>query len=108
MENEKIQLDELRKDVINKLNVLYPSKSKKGKFKPSFVYFNGYSDLFVTIQALINVSILATQGDYNCPPHSKELESDIRKTLELASSLMPFEEGELLDDIYKMFSENDK
>lgn len=70
------------------------------------MYFNGYSDLFTTIDALINVCILATQGDNNSQLNSKELELDIRKTLELASSLMPFEEGEFLDDAYKMLVKN--
>ena len=92
----------LKKGVHSKLNVLYPSQSQKGKFKPSFVYFNGYSDLFTTIGALINACILASQGGNNHLPHSKYFELDTRKTLELASSLMPFEEGEFLDEAYKM------
>lgn len=98
----------LKKEANSKLNVLHPSQSRKGEFKPSFVYFNGYTDLFITIDALINVCILATQGDNNRPPHSKYLELDIRKTLELASSLMPFEEGEFLDEVYQMFVKNEE
>ena len=96
----------LKRGAHGKLNVLHPSQSRKGKFKHSFVYFNGYSDLFTTIDALINVCILATQGANNPQSHSKELELDIRKTLELASSVMPFEEGEFLDDAYQMLVKN--
>lgn len=102
MKKKNKLVKKLKKGANSKLNVLYPSQSRKGEFKPSFVYFNGYSDLFTTIDALINVCILATQGDNHYPPHSKELELDIRKTLELASNLMPFEEGEFLDEAYEI------
>src|SRR5690606_6991103 len=96
----------LKRGAHSKLNVLHPSQSRKGQFKPSFVYFNGYSDLFITIDALINVCILATQGDNNGTPRREYHELDIRKTLELASSLMPFEEGEFLDEAYQMLVKN--
>src|SRR5690606_15592654 len=92
----------LKKEANSKLNVLHPSQSRKGKFKPSFVYFNGYTDLFITIEALINVCIIATRGN------SKEFESDIHKTLELASSLLPIEEGEFLDEAYQMLVKNEQ
>ncbi|MFY0715230.1 hypothetical protein J1D01_16325 [Seonamhaeicola sp. NFXS20] len=105
---KKKQLKKLKKGAKGKLNVLRPSQSRKGEFMPSFVYFDGYSDLFTTIEALINVCVLATQGDNHCPPHSKALEVDIRKTLELASSLMPFEEGEFLDEAYQVLVENEE
>lgn len=105
MKKNKKLVKKLKRGAHGKLNVLHPSQSRKGKFKPSFVYFNGYSDLFTTIDALINVCILATQGANNPQSHSKEHELDIRKTLELASSLMPFEEGEFLDDAYHMLVE---
>lgn len=108
MKKKKKQLKKLRKGAKGKLNVLRPSRSRKGEFKPSFVYFDGYSDLFTTIEALINVCLLATQGDNRCPPHSKSLEVNIRKTLELASSLMPFEEGEFLDEVYQMLVEDEQ
>lgn len=56
-------------------------------------------DLFTTIEALMNVSILATLGDTLCPPHIKQHGKDIHKTLELAQKLLPFDEGEFLDDV---------
>ena len=87
----------------NKLVVLHHSNARKGKFKPSFLQFEGYLDLFTTIESLINVCILASQGDSYCPPRVKDHGSDIRKTLELANQLLPFEEGEFLDEAYKLF-----
>lgn len=108
MKKNKKLVKKLKKGAYSQLNVLHPSQSRKGKFKPAHVYFKGYSDLFITIDALINVCILATQGDNNYPPHSEEFEFDIRKTLELASSLMPFEEGQFLDEAYQMLVKNEK
>lgn len=99
--NNKI-VKKLKKRAHNKLNALHPSQSPKNGFDPSYVYFNGYSDLFITIEALINVCIMATRGN------SKEYESDVNTTLELVSSLLPIEEGEFLDEAYQMLVENDK
>src|SRR5690606_24889253 len=99
--NEKL-VKKLKEGANSKLNALHPSQSSRDGFNPSYVYFNGYSDLFITIEALINVCIMATRGN------SKEFESDIHKTLELASSLLPIEEGEFLDEAYQMLVKNEK
>ena len=63
---------------------------------------DGYLDLFVTIETLINVCILITQGDPYSPPHVKQPGDDIRKTIELATQLLPFDEGELLDEVNQL------
>lgn len=102
MKKKNKLVKKLKKGANSKLNVLHPSQSPKGGFNPSYVYFNGYSDLFITTEALINVCIIATRGN------SKEFESDIHKTLELASSLLPIEEGEFLDEAYQMLVKNEK
>lgn len=86
-----------------KLNVLYPSNAKKGKFKPTGLYFDGYLDLFTTIESLLNVCILATQGEDHDNINIKQYSLDLCKTLELANKLMPFEEGEFLDKAYEVF-----
>lgn len=106
MKSKKIQLKHLRKSARDSLVTLQPSKDTSNKFKASFLYFEGYLDLFTTIESLLNVCILATQGDGFCPPHMKEHERDIRKTLELAAKLLPFEEGEFLDKAYVAFIKN--
>ncbi len=103
MKNKKTQLKHLKKSARDSLVTLQPSKDNPDKFKASFLYFEGYLDLFTTIESLINVCILATQGDTYCPPHIKEHEPDIRKTLKLAAQLLPFEEGEFLDGAYGAF-----
>lgn len=40
--------------------MLHPSNVQQGKFQPSFLQFEGYLDLFTTIESLINVCILAS------------------------------------------------
>jgi len=99
MKKSKKELKKLKKSARNKLVVLGPSKIQENKFRPTFVMLDGYLDLFDTIEALINVCILATQGEPYSPPHVKQPGEDIRKTLELVTQLLPFEEGEFLDEI---------
>jgi hypothetical protein len=107
MKSKKNQLKHLRKSAKDSLVTLQPSRDNSNKFKASFLYFEGYLDLFTTIESLLNVCILATQGDDFCPPHIKEHERDIRKTLELVAQLLPFEEGEFLDKAYRTLIKKD-
>lgn len=100
MKPKKKDFKRLIKAAKYQLDTLQPSDIRNDKFKAAYLEFDGYLDLFTTIEALMNVSILATQGDYYCPPHIKDHGKDIRKTLELAQKLLPFDEGEFLDDVY--------
>lgn len=99
MKTKKKELKKLIKSAKYKLDTLRPSSIQKNKYNASYLQFEGYLDLFTTIEALINVSILATQGDSYSPPHIKDHGMDIRRTLELANKLLPFEEGEFLDNV---------
>lgn len=105
MKTKKKDLKRLLKSAKYKLDTLQPSDIQKNKFKATYLQFEGYLDLFSTIESLINVSILATQGDIYCPPHIKDHGKDIRKTLELAQKLLPFDEGEFLDDVKVMLKQ---
>lgn len=102
METHKEKLEALRHAAKSKLNVLIPSNAYQGKFKPANVYFDGYTDLFTTIECLLNVCIQASQVESFSSLSSRALEYDIQKVLELTSSLLPFEEGQFLDDVYQM------
>ena len=99
---KKKQLKMLKESAKYKLTTLHTSDIHKNKFKASFLQFDGYTDLFSTIESLINVCILAShvEGDSNDPG------LDIRKTLELANKLLPFDEGEFLDEAYGLFVQN--
>ncbi len=83
-----------------------PSKTYKGKFEASSLYFSGYLDLFITISSILNVCILATEGDPMSPPYVKSPPEDIRRVLELANSLLPMEEGEFLVEIYGLLQKD--
>ncbi len=107
MKTKKKDLKKLIESAKYKLDTLEPSDVQNGKFKATYLEFEGYLDLFTTIEALMNVSILATQGDIYCPPHIKNHGKAIRKTLELAQKLLPFDEGEFLDDAYDMLKQLD-
>lgn len=105
MKTKKKKLKKLLKSAKHQFDTLQPSDIQKNQFKAKYLQFEGYLDLFITIEALINVSILATQGDSYSPPRIKNHGSDIRKTLELAQKLLPFDEGEFLDDVYAMLKQ---
>tara|TARA_R110000765_G_scaffold63378_7_gene123186 strand:- start:8970 stop:9389 length:420 start_codon:yes stop_codon:yes gene_type:complete len=99
MKTKKKKLKKLLKSARHQFDTLQPSDIQKNQFKATYLQFEGYLDLFITIEALINVIILATQGDSYSPPHIKNHGRDIRKNLELAKTLLPFDEGEFLDDL---------
>tara|TARA_R110002050_G_scaffold109796_1_gene221081 strand:+ start:595 stop:885 length:291 start_codon:yes stop_codon:yes gene_type:complete len=88
---------------LNTFSILFWLKQanvQKGKFQPSFLQFEGYLDLFLTIESLIKVCIMASHMDEDTAGEDHGL--DIRKTLEVASQLLPFEEGEFLDEAYEL------
>ncbi|GAA3560346.1 hypothetical protein [Snuella lapsa] len=105
MKAKKKDFKRLMKSARHQFDTLQPSDIRNDKFKATYLEFDGYLDLFTTIEALLNVSILATQGDTYCPPHIKDHGKDIRKTLELAQKLLPFDEGEFLDDVYAIIKQ---
>ena len=98
MGTKKKDLKKLKESAKRKLTTLQNSDIHKNKFKPSFLQFDGYMDLFSTIESLINVCVLAShvEGDFNDPG------LDIRKTLELANQLLPYDEGEFLDEVHAL------
>jgi hypothetical protein len=101
MKKKKIKtLEALAK---SKLTVLHPSKVQKGNFQPSFLQFEGYTDLFLSIESLIKVSIMASHTIDSSVREDPGL--DIRKTLEIVHQLLPFEEGEFLDEAYAILKQ---
>ena len=106
MKSKKKALEKLMKSAKYKLDTLHPANIQRDKFNATYLQFDGYLDLFITIEALINVSILATQGDTYSPSRIKNHGKDIRRTLELVQKLLPFEEGEFLDDAYKILKQS--
>ncbi|GGK16539.1 hypothetical protein GCM10007962_08580 [Yeosuana aromativorans] len=97
MSAKKKELNKLIKSAKCRLVTLNPSNVQKDKFRASFLQFDGYLDLFITIESLINVCIMASHIDSSNVTDDNGI--DIRKTLELANKLLPFDEGEFLDDV---------
>lgn len=102
MKAKKEYLKKLKKSAKSSLVALKPIDVRKNRFKASFLEFKGYLDLFITIEALINVCIMATQGDHYGQSSLKNSGSDIRKTLELVRQLLPIEEGKYLGECYNL------
>lgn len=105
MKSKKKELKKLIKSAKHRLVTLQPSSIQKHKFRPSFLQFDGYLDLFITIESLINVCIMASHIDSSNGTDDDGL--DIRKTLELANKLLPFDEGEFLDDVNAMLKQQE-
>lgn len=102
MKAKKRHLKKLKKAAKSSLVALQPVDVRKNSFKASFLEFKGYLDLLTTIEALINVCIMATQGDHYSQSSLKNSGSDIRKALELVRQLLPMEEWQFLDECYNL------
>ncbi|WP_339916943.1 hypothetical protein [Yeosuana marina] len=67
-----------------------------------------YVDLFSTLKSMLNVSILALEGQQDLTLHISNKESDVKRVLEFAKNLIPLEEGIYLDEIRKLMLSDDK
>lgn len=85
-----------------------PHKQYKNKFEATSLNFEGYTDLFTTIDALLKVCILATQEDQHQPPFVKSTPHNICTTLKLVSKLLPFTEVEFLDKDYALLKTDEE
>ncbi|WP_179353269.1 hypothetical protein [Winogradskyella vidalii] len=105
MKPKRKDLEKLIRSAKYKLITLEPSNVQTGKFKASFLQFDGYLDLFITIESLINVCIMASHVNNSNGTEDDGL--DIRKTLQLANKLLPFDEGEFLDNVNILLKHKD-
>jgi formylmethanofuran dehydrogenase subunit E len=77
-----------------------PMNRKQDKFEV-MTTCTCYNDLFIIISDLIKVAILALEND-------DEQGRSIAKLLEIIYDLIPMEEGNLLDILYKQYLEQKK
>lgn len=105
--NGRGKLEQLKGSAREKLSVLQPTGFPKGKFRASTITFDGYLDLFDTLEALINVCLLANLGSQDPPSHIPEPEKDIAITLRLANQLLPYCEGRFLDEVYQLIGDKE-
>ena len=75
-----------------------PINRKQDKFEV-MTTCTGYNDLFIIISDLLKVAILALEND-------DEQGRSIAKLLEIIYDLIPMEEGNLLDILYRQYLDN--
>jgi len=103
MKTSEKKLKKLKDSARSKLAELGPSHIRKGKFSQTLVLFDGYLDLFDTVDALINLCVLASQAEPYSPSDAEQPGEDIRKTLELlVTQLLPYDEGDFLDGVNQL------
>lgn len=67
-----------------------------------------YVELFSILKSMLNVSILALEGQQDLTLHIKNKESDVKNVLEFAKNLIPLEEGIYLDEMRKLMQPDKK
>lgn len=104
MKKKNKKLRKLQQLATSKLNAL--RETQGGNLKPTHLNFKGYWDLLVTIDSLLAVCLLASQNEQYDPAKLVPKEH-IGNCLDLARDLLPFEEGEFLDEARQFFKEID-
>jgi hypothetical protein len=90
-----IQNAAFRQLLENHLSMLTPYRKKTDTFTAK-IKTNGYSEIAYSIASLLKLSVIALE-----PENSSEASAyDIMSALEMALSLLPYEEFELLDILF--------
>lgn len=84
------------------LNLLSPIGGIKKGYYLNYVRVYDYSELFDTLKSMLNVCILALEGQQDCTLDIYHKESDVKRVLSFAKYLIPFEEGNFLDEIREL------
>ncbi|MBD0833347.1 hypothetical protein [Aestuariibaculum sediminum] len=82
-----------------------------GKNKGNYLNYGrvyNYVDLFNTLKSMLNVSILALEDRQDLTLDISNKESDVKRVLEFAKNLIPFEEGIYLDEMGKLMLSDEK
>ncbi|GAA4886926.1 hypothetical protein GCM10023311_08180 [Flaviramulus aquimarinus] len=82
--------------------LLTPIGGKHNGYYLNYVRVYDYVELFSTLKSMLNVSILALEGQQDLTLHIKNIESDVKTVLEFAKKLIPFEEAIYLDKMREL------
>ena len=94
--NEQARVESLK----NRLVMLKPHDTYKGKYKVDLLYVEGYGELLFTIRSLLYLCIISLEhGDFKTYSADRNPKNNIQDVLELASRMIPIEEGDLLDEL---------
>ena len=104
--NKKLKkIKELSKE---NFKLLTPIGGKNNGYYLNYVRVYDYVELFSTLKSMLNVSILALEGQQDLTLHIKNKESDVKNVLEFAKNLIPIEEGYFLDEMRELMLSDKK
>ena len=100
METEKTKQQALAEKLKDRLIMLKPHDTYKGKYKVNLLYMEGYGELLFTIRSLLYLCINSLEyGDFESYSADRNPKNNIQDVLELISRMIPIEEGDLLDEL---------
>lgn len=88
--------------------LLSPTGGKDEDYYMNYVRMYGYAELFGTLKSVLNVCILALEGQIDLTLDIKNKEDDVKKVLEFAKCLIPLEEGIYLDEMRELMLSDGK
>ncbi len=100
MKTEKNEQRVLAEKLKERLVMLRPHDTYKGKYKVDLLYMDGYGELLFTIRSLLYLCINSLEhGDFETYSADRNPKNNIQDVLELISRMIPIEEGDLLDEL---------
>lgn len=109
MEKDKIKLNEFIENPEDYFVLLKPSLKTRNDIHTIELNVEGYRDLFCMITDLLQAAKLALDGIEVSPGSTINIERYVGSLLRIIEMLIPLEEAELLDILYKKYlNENNK
>ena len=96
-------LDTIRQLSRENFEMMRPAnrRTKKGYYL-NHVYIHSHFSLFYTLRSTLNVCVLALDGQCDMTLDIKNIKEDVKTVLEFAKNLIPFEEGNYLDEMREL------
>lgn len=108
MKKNKIKLRDMVENPDHYFVMLKPaSKTRKGIYNLN-INVKGYSDLFIMILDLLKAGMLALEGIEISENNHKQTERYVYSLLKVIEMLIPLEEGDLLDILYRKHLKQNK
>ncbi|PCE62401.1 HEPN domain-containing protein, partial [Sediminicola luteus] len=106
-QDRPIPLDELKRiKALTKENLvlLNPTGGEDPGHYLNHARIHGYAETFGTLRSMLNVCILALDGQLDLTLDIKDIGTDVKRVLEFGKCLIPFEEGVYLDQMRELIS----
>ena len=108
LEETLSKLEKIKELSKQNFKLLSPIGGKGEGYYLNYVWIYDYVELFSTLKSMLNVSILALEGQQDLTLHIKNKESDVKTVLEFAKNLIPIEEGYFLDEMRELMLSDKK